>query len=458
MGIPGTNSTAIRNADGTWDVLDVPVIHDGSIPRYNSAGEKVDEFKTGEDWFNHVLKVHASAESEGRLGRAFLDHHEDDNSGSQPDAGYIRPRRVGELVVKGKAVPALYIDLVSVPDDVYQEYVKTGRLPGRSIESLVAESGWIDGLALMPTRPAHYALPILTIGREIVSPETAHAPQGELAAVACASGDRALAIFAAKETPMDDDKKYDKEDEGTPVAKGEGGDSGDGGNGNDSKGSGWKAALEALKSVDLTAEEIPEVVAAITEFAASLEAGAAPEAESVEDETPSIEDVPLAEQDEPEEMMARGTADRIIKAEAKAAAAAAKAQSVQDEMNLRDAVDEAANSLAGYHPSLRDRATLRAKAKEHGLKGLRLYVETIKASAPRSPGIGGDLNAPAEHLEDVPDEVLEYTDPAEREVALKTARRLKAMASSGWDMSGIDLKGAIRRDLKSAARAAKAKA
>lgn len=454
MAIPGTNSTARQNPDGTWDVLDVPVIHDGKINRYNGAGEKVDEFTTDAKWFRHVLSVHAKAESEGRLGRAFLDHHEDDESGSQPDAGYIRPQRIGELVVDGDALPALFCDIVSIPDDVYQSYVKTGRLAGRSIESLVSESGWIDGLALMPTRPAHYTLPILTIGDEVVSVGTPDARREPLAAVACASKERALRIYAKEPQMADEQKKDDEQDEGNPVAKGEGegGDKGSESEGGGGTTSGWKSKLDALKACNLTAEEIPEVVAAITEFATSLETPAG-DSEVVDDDIATMDDSPIAEQEAaPEELMAKGSSAAVIKAEAMAAAALAKAQATEDEMALRDAIDAAVVELADKHPSLSDRAVLRAKAKTHGLDGMKMYVETLKAHAVSNPGING-ARPPESHVEDIPDEVNAYTDHADREVALGTWKRIKAHASAGFDMDGISLKGAIKRDIAATRKA-----
>lgn len=450
MKIPGTNTTAIQNTDGTWDLFDVPIVHDGSIPRFNRHGEKVDEFATDPEWFSKVLATHHRALSEGIMGRAFIDHHDDDG-GSRPDAGWIRPRRIGKIRVGGKVKAALFSDIVSMPDDVYQTWIKTGRLCYRSIESRVAETGWIDGLALMATRPPHYRLPMLTIGREVVPDGTSLRGSEGVAAVACETTEQAYAIWAnLRETDMaDETKKDDAAPESTS-------------NDSESKGSnsGWKSMLERLKSVKVEAEDIPEFVAALREFADSMDQGSEEEAEIEEPESPTPEppgeEGPVAEQDL-EETFASKVSNRVIQAEAKALAADARSAKIEREIKIRDAVDKAADDLSDFNIGSDPKAVLRAKAEEYGLKGLALFVETIKANAPRSPGLGDNSqDVSVEDMDDLPAEVMAFTDPGDREIAVKAYRRLTEQAHMGFDVSHRNLKGMIHRDIRRA-RAKRAK-
>lgn len=446
MAIPGTNSTAIQNPDGTWDILDVPIVHVGSIPRFNAAGERVDEFSTDEAWFQNVLAAHQQGESDAYMGRVFLDHH-DHQAGSQPDSGFLRPRRIGPITVKGARVQALFADIVAVPDEVYQTWIKAGRVPYRSIESREAESGWIDGLALMATRSPHYQLPMLTIGREIqrVPGGTREPMAARAMAVACSTSERAVAILRAEESTMPEEPK----DEGK--AKDEPKDEPKGDKKDEKKSkpaSGWKSAFETFKATEIALDEIPDAVAAIREFADSLEtsAGGGMIEEPPFEETPATE-TPVAEQ-EPTMAKAGTPNDRLIRAEALAAAASSRAAAIEAEMARRDAVDKAVLELQEYSLGSDPRAVLMAKAKEHGLQGLALYVSTIKAHGRKSPGPGGAVGIPDQQVTDLPKEVMAYTQPAEREVALKAFARFRQMEQAGYPTGDLSLAGMIRRDIQ----------
>lgn len=473
MPIPGTNSHAIKNADGTWDVLDVPIVHDGEIDRYKANGDKADTWITGPEWFRHVIAVHSREEKAGRLGRAFLDHHTQEG-GSQPDAGYIKPHRVGNLTVEGEKKPALFADILSIPDAFYQEWVKSGRLAGRSIESLVAENGWIDGLALMPTKVPHYSLPILTIGRESVSGETRDATQGAEMAVACASSAHARAAIARLETPPMADKtitvsgtmpdgrvgswnlstalllaEEKKDDDGKPEIKAEdeGGEekSGDGGG----EGDGWKAKLDALKGCDIPVEDIPAVVAGITEFASSLETPSAEES-MIEEEEPSVLDEEQVAEQEDEPLAAGKVAERAIRAEATAIAAKAETAELRAEMNRDKAVAAAVIRMAPFNIGSDPEAVLLARYKKDGAAGMEIFVDTTEKTAPRSSGAGIDDNIPGEQTDELPAEVMAITSPGDREIALKANREYQASIAAGFDMTDVSLASHINRAIGAA--------
>ena len=437
MSIPGTNSTAVKNPDGTWNVMDVPIVHEGSIPRFSRNGEKVDEWEVTRDWMQQIISVHAMREREGYMGRSFVDHHGASEK-SQPDAGYIRPTRIGTITIEGERKDALMADLIAIPDEVYQTWIKTSRMPYRSIESLVAESGFVDGLALMPTRPPHFQLPMLTIGNEVVPGGTRPAVPQHMEAVACASASQAEAAVRRTRMSkwlkaMDEKKKKDLEEgrDESPIAKSETGDS---------------EPSEDSAPSEVAAEDIPAFVAELRGFADSLEG--TDEVGEEFDAEPVMEDSGMTDQPVAEQPMSASRAE-IAKAEAKADAAAADAREVRKMIAMRDAVDDAVDRLADYNLGSNPKAHLMAKAKEHGIYGLNLYVETVIAHAPKSPGSAhgdGEVNDIA--LADLPKEVMAYTEPNERAAALRAYSRWQEQERAGWDMGSRSLTATIDREIR----------
>jgi len=469
MAIPGTNSNAIQNPDGTWDILDVPVCHEGVIPRFGRNGEKVDDWQVTVAWFHQIIQTHAMREREGYMGRSFIDHHAAAEK-SQPDAGFLRPNAVGSIMFKGERIAALMANLVSIPDKVYREWIKSGRMPYRSIESLRAESGFVDGLALMPTRPPHFQLPMLTIGSETplaVSSGTPPPSSLPVEAVACASSEQAQAAIlrSVNMAEIKGEKKPDEEgrddspiEEGAeaPIeeapAEGEAPAEAPAEEAAPEEAAApsapWAEMIESLKAVEVAAEDIPSFVAELMAFVDTLETpdqGGDEFSEEPIIEEASVDETPIAEQP----VAAGGASARIIKAEALATAAKAESSAIKKDLATRDAVDAACMKLADYNLGSDPKAHLMAKAKEHGVYGLALYVETVIAHAPRSPGIsaeGDDLgHAP---LTDLPDEVMAYTEPAQREAALVALRSWRQQEDAGWPMEGRNLKSAINREVR----------
>ena len=502
MGIPGTGSTAVQNPDGTWNILDVEIVHEGEIPRYNAAGAHVDDFPVTTAWMRKVIGVHAQRETEGYMGRAFIDHHSL-AEGSQPDAGFIRPKRIGMVTVHGSSKAALFADLISVQDDVYQEWIAKGRVPYRSIESLVAERGFIDGLALMPTRSPHFELSMLTIGDEVVPDGTSPAPVPSERLVACASSARASVIFnqessmatiltgskngkainvevdaetlrallktpdavkaalaaakterRAKAMKPEDEKDEEDKDE-TPVAKGEGESESEESESSESTESsdsgGWSAKFEALKAVKIAAEDIPEFIAALREMADALEPDGAGVDEGM-DEIEEIDPTPIAEQEE--QLPAGMTASkRIANAESMAAAANVTANALRDKITMGEAVSDAVDSLSEYNLGSDPKGTLAAFASKNGLKALALHVETIKAHAMPSPGLEGmgkGSGRTQEDMADLPEEVLHFTNPSDRAVAIQAHRSFQEQAALGFTMGTRNLKRTVARAVERA--------
>lgn len=439
MSIPGTNSTAIQNQDGTWDVLDVPIVHEGVIPRYTAAGEHVDDFPVTVDWMRECIVRAARREREGYMGRGFVDHH-DGGSSSQADAGFLRPRRITTIKVDGQQVRALAADLVAIPDDVYRSMVKTGRVPYRSIESLHAESGFIDGVALMPTRPPHFQLPMLTIAHEraLVATATDEALGGGMALVACESADRAktaaarYSMFPSKpnDAPikaMDDEAP--KQDD-APEAKGE--ESSD------------KIKLSDidLGKVEATAEEWGSFLATVKGIYASLSGG---DSSDESDSDGSTEQVP-------EQAAASATTSHeTVKAydpatEARLAAAEAQLATIKADRERDDLISEIDRDLSDKNIGTDRRAVLRAQFDKGGPEGLRAFAAAVKDYAPNAvTGDPDDVGGAIAHATPTSPEVEEYADPADRAAALKAEAEWNDQAAAGWPMDGRDKKATIRR-------------
>lgn len=431
MGLPGTSSSAIQNPDGTWDVLDVPIVPHGAVPLYDRDGQHVDDFPTTREWFQKVITTHRQKErGEGYMGRAFLDHHDDDGN-SNPDAGFLRPTRVGTVKANGKMLDTLFIDLVSVPDDIYQNWIKTGRMPYRSIESYVPEDAFIDGLALMATRKPHFQMPMLTIGEEVP-----YVPSGNessipavAAAIACASSERAIALF--KESPMPEDDKKDDDEKAKAKAMEEGEETA---KGTDEGGEEMSLSGINLSSIKATAEEWGAFIAEAQAIAGAL-GGDGDMAE------PDSTTEPVAEQD----VAMSASKKSELRAVAAADMSNAKVQALERRMDTKEAVNAAVDSLSGFNIGSDPRAILSAHAKKHGINGLAFYVSTVKAGYTPAPGSDEAEALDAPEVDTLPKEVMAYTDPTERGLAVAAHRDYEVQVKAGWPMGKRSLANTIQR-------------
>ncbi len=132
--LPGGDYTATQNPDGTWNVLDVPVFVEHTIPLLGKddkpltdADGKPREFAVDAAWMEKAAaKARARFEQDAYLPPLHVEHKAD---GSRTElAGRYKVRRVGPGYYEGQPRAMTYVDLICIPDAQYQE-IRAGRLP-----------------------------------------------------------------------------------------------------------------------------------------------------------------------------------------------------------------------------------------------------------------------------------------------------------------------------------------
>lgn len=470
--IPGGAYTAIQHPDGTWDVLDVPIMGTGEVATYGASGKRSGSFDFDRAWLSRAIEVASLRRSEGFLARCFIDHH--DGDGSRCDAGYLMPTRIGTVRMDGEDADALFADLMHVPGEVYTR-IRSGRLPYRSMESYDPAGGFVSGLALLATEPPRWRLPMLTIGNEVacespmVSAETEARIEVDARVVACARSDQAGGAWmrgrlmskratapktgaakAAEEERREDDKPEPKTDDSPPKddakpdeAKGE--DVGD------EVPSTVDAAMSAVRNFKGTPEETKRLVEELLAFLRELSPGTQTEEGPPEQPAaPAHAKEPNVVKPNAEAIQAQARADL---AESRLAAVEGKLSAIEAERALDAEVVKAAQDLSGKAGLGGDPiGFLRAKAKALGTEGFRIYVEAVKAHATDSPGEeSGEVSSAA--LPDLPEDVAGIADPELQGVAIKAAQEWDRRNADGWPQVGRDLH--IRTKVKKAKSAAK---
>lgn len=193
--------TAKQNANGTWNVLNVPVF--ATLP----AGARKNADEIGRAWMLRAVERAKQRAAEGYTGPCHI-HHTGD---AEPKrfAGKFLPREVGKLTYEGREVDAIFADLLDVPAFVY-ERIRAGELPFRSVEVFDWDKPELNALALMDTDVPFFRLGNLDITREIPHEGNADAervritgtPMPATAFAAVGAGGAALFRFA-------DEKKHD---------------------------------------------------------------------------------------------------------------------------------------------------------------------------------------------------------------------------------------------------------
>lgn len=204
---------AIENADGTFNVLDVPVFGEMAVGEKNgSPRERIDE-----DWLRAALEKSKQGVIEGYRA-PILVHHSDDKPESE-HAGFMVLRRVGQDTVEGAKKWVVYADLENVPRATFDR-IAARKLPNRSAEVFDSKEKKIHALSLLTHEVPHFPFPELTV-RLKKTP-------AELEPLLC-RGDKTgyfrAALFAKKGVSIlcsfDDGKdEKKKDDEGDPEEKG----------------------------------------------------------------------------------------------------------------------------------------------------------------------------------------------------------------------------------------------
>lgn len=326
---PGIIRDAIENEDGTFNVLDVPIMP--PIPEgVANAPEDI-----GQEWMQAAIDFGKMEADFGQhLGSLHVHHHE--SMQDYPEyAGKILLRRLGTTTLEGKTVPCLFADFLFVPASIIDR-MERNELSYRSPEVYDWTVTRVDTVALLSTEPPHNRMPMLRIGNRVPKSSSGVSRFQDTAAFSAAFFAASPPPYAfAKEFPMpqppvakladDDEKKKDAEMQ------------------DDGGGVDVAAIVKMISSGDIAVKDF----AAIQEAMASI--SGAP-GEELQDEPEDIEEeaeTPVQLKDTPE------TVARLRAVE--------KRLDKRDKSDVvKDAVDDEVAKLraAGWHVSEEDEADM----------------------------------------------------------------------------------------------------
>lgn len=148
---------AVQNADGTWNILDVPFFASHTM-RKEEGGHEI-----GADWQRKSVKKALDRwEQDGYLAPLIVNHHS--LFGDVFAGGHFLPTRVGSAKVNGEEVDCTFTDLLYVREDVYAAY-RRGELPYLSTEFIYAREEHLH-LSALDTEAPFFKFPLITIGEE----------------------------------------------------------------------------------------------------------------------------------------------------------------------------------------------------------------------------------------------------------------------------------------------------
>lgn len=186
-GVPGGQYTAVDLGNGTFNILDVPIMYE--IPR--SVFDTPEAF--GEKWMRQAVAKAAKLRDGGYLPPLHVNHHKDGRE-VEP-AGKFCPRRVAKKNHLGEEVWCVFADLLEIPAKIYHE-IKGRFLPYRSPEFPLKRAPEITSLALMRDEPPHCKFELLTVGRELkAKPPAIVQLQATPALAMLSDGNQAAALF-----------------------------------------------------------------------------------------------------------------------------------------------------------------------------------------------------------------------------------------------------------------------
>jgi len=156
--LPGGEYESFQNADGTWDIFDVPIIANRPVPLM--SGEM---FEITKEW------------QESAVNKALLKWHRDNYAPPlrlRHDRGFEN-RPTGKLLLKevrlgtfeGEEAYITYSDFVAVPDDIYQR-IRRGELSYLSAEMQDINNHEINAVALLPDEEPFFRFAMINIGVE----------------------------------------------------------------------------------------------------------------------------------------------------------------------------------------------------------------------------------------------------------------------------------------------------
>lgn len=158
VNVKGGLYTAKANADGTYDIYDVPIF--AELPK----GEKRNAQDIDKKWMEACVAQHLLRQGEGYLAPMHVKHHGDGEQTQR--AGFFLPKAVKTLRYNGRAIAALYADMLAIPAAVF-ESIQRGELNYRSVEVATWDKAEIASLALLDDEAPFFKFELLTVGKVI---------------------------------------------------------------------------------------------------------------------------------------------------------------------------------------------------------------------------------------------------------------------------------------------------
>lgn len=212
-----------------WAIRDVPFFSE--LP----AGTRSNEKAISKSWMESVVRRHKTLERDQKhLPPVHANHHDAGRENFR--IGFLRPTRVGRLILDGKPRWTLFGDIVRIEDSHYS-LIKDLGYPYRSAEIGIGWKPEISSLALLADEAPHFKLPMLTIGEERRHFDRSFSPEQQPAVAFSEIGESAYVCFSFRGAEMpktktkttevvtlnqDDDPNKDKnlQADGDPVASG----------------------------------------------------------------------------------------------------------------------------------------------------------------------------------------------------------------------------------------------
>lgn len=138
------------------------VIHDVPFFPRLPAWERGNPDELGESYIDGLVERCRQQIEEEHLPRAFIRHHDELGIATPEPAGFAVGKSRGTVRLRGKQEPALFGDLYVRPAVAQQ--IRDNELPYLSVElSPDWDQPELLGVALLPTEPPHFPLPMITL-------------------------------------------------------------------------------------------------------------------------------------------------------------------------------------------------------------------------------------------------------------------------------------------------------
>lgn len=400
-------------------------------------------FKFDAGWIDDAVAYHHDHESNGGMSVVHVNHHGSDAPVS-PAGAWTNTRRAWLRTKDGRRVRGVVVDLVFT-DEAAWKRAKRGQLLWRSPEIPVDAATRksrprFRSLALLDRNAPHNDdLPVLSFEGRSVPFSRNSAPRTAVLAFAT-DGDAVRALMEpetmAEKKPRKKADEVVKLESDAPPAEDKGGsEGGDTG--------AWKAKLDELKACEVKADEIPEFVAALREFADSL-AGEPDAPEEPED----LPEEPLMDAPgDPTQPMQETKPAVALQADERVIALAAEVEALKAREKARDARDRLAAAVDAAHAKVRDRGVTREDVLkfsegfgDQAVLAAERYADAILAKVPAGNATFEEVVDAAATTQAVPDAVLKFQSegPEAYAWALNESRLHKQAVDAGVTSQPLD--------------------